>query len=129
MSVDKVEYVDGTTYSPPVLTADRHPRYSTGRGGAGNIRKHDPVQVRVAQDIPEGSSRVPHVKSAGRGGIGNILEMRKREVLIGKTVSFESSESIDSNTSVSSRDSGESKRSTGSLKSVAKWGKHLLLKH
>jgi Protein of unknown function (DUF3602) len=79
ISKDTITYVDGLSYSPPVLTADRNPHYTTGRGGAGNIRKYDPVAVRLAQDVPSGPTpHIPQYTAAGRGGIGNLQAMQKR---------------------------------------------------
>jgi Protein of unknown function (DUF3602) len=76
-----IKYVDGITYSPPLLTEKRNPRYSTGRGGVGNIRKFNAAEVIIAQDIPEGPPRTPHATAAGRGGFGNLQAMHKRERL------------------------------------------------
>jgi len=45
ISVDTDEYVDGLKYSPPRLTQARHPHYSTGIGGAGNIRKFNADEI------------------------------------------------------------------------------------
>jgi Protein of unknown function (DUF3602) len=93
ISSDTVEYVDGAIYSPPLMTvtsspcpftfltiaqAKRNPHYSTGRGGAGNVRKYDPVGALIAQDIPDVSG-VSAPRAAGRGGYGNYQEMHKRE--------------------------------------------------
>lgn len=76
-----IAYVDGITFSPPVLTQKRNPCYSTGRGGVGNIRKFNSVEAHIAQDIPKGPPRTPHATAAGRGGFGNLQEMHKRERL------------------------------------------------
>ena len=79
ITVDTVEYVDGLKYSPPRLTQARNPHYSTGIGGAGNIRKFNAEEIAAVQDIPSGPFRIPRATAAGRGGFGNLQEMHKRE--------------------------------------------------
>ena len=107
ISVDTVEYVDGLRYSPPRLTAARNPRYSTGIGGAGNIRKFNADEIATVQDIPSGPFRVPRATAAGRGGFGNIQEMHKRQALSRRSMSPHG------------RVSGESQRSTSTTASSA----------
>lgn len=128
MAVDTVQYIDGTKISPPVLSVERHTKYSTGRGGAGNIRKHDPVQVRVAQDVPQDFCSVPRATAVGRGGFGNIMEMRKRQAILDEAADFKRFESTESYSSMSSTVSRESKASSKSGSSFSKLGKRLFSK-
>jgi hypothetical protein len=78
ISVDTLPYVDGIAYSPPILTPSKSSRYTTGIGGAGNMRKFETTDVRVAQDLPQGMDHVPVATAAGIGGWGNLKAMRKR---------------------------------------------------
>ena len=78
ISVDTIPYVDGIIYSPPVLTSTKSSRYTTGIGGAGNMRKFGTTDVRIAQDYPRGMDRVPVATAAGIGGWGNLKAMKKR---------------------------------------------------
>ena len=107
ISVDTVEYVDGLRYSPPRLTATRNPHYSTGIGGAGNIRKFNADEIETVQDIPSGRFRIPRATAAGRGGFGNLQEMHKREALSRQSASS------------TGRVSSESQRSTSTTASSA----------
>ena len=84
---------------------ERHPKFSTGRGGAGNILKYDPSKVVVAQDVPQGPYHPPVTAGAGRGGWGNISEKKKREKKVRKSME-ESRRSIDSMDSTSSKEAG-----------------------
>src|ERR1700694_16866 len=90
---ETVRYVDGINYSPPVLSVwcptrikltflqgATNPNYSTGRGGAGNIRKYNAQEVRIAQDVPTGPTHIPVATAAGRGGVGNLQAAKRREL-------------------------------------------------
>ena len=125
---DTVTYVDGLTYSPPVLKEIYHPRYSTGIGGAGNIRKFNAAEVRLAQDVPDGPFHVPRATAAGRGGWGNIQEMRKRERLAREAMSSDSRSSFESQSSESSSESQGSSTSSTSESGNSNWGKNLFLR-
>jgi len=130
IAVETVKYVDGLTYSPPILSPQNTSRYTTGRGGAGNIRKYDAVEVRRAQDVPEGPQRIPHYTAAGRGGAGNLQAAKKREAIRRASMSVPAAErtSVDSTRSnaLSSTTSRGSTSSSISELGIADWGKNLL---
>jgi len=124
---DDVEYVDGLNYSPPVLNEKRSYRYSTGRGGAGNIRKYNAKETRIAQDVPEGPYRAPRATQAGRGGVGNIQEWHRRERVYQESIAASSARpSQESNHTVASSSSHHSTASSIGDVGFANWTKHLI---
>jgi hypothetical protein len=127
ISADNAEYVDGLTYSPPVLTEKRNHHYTTGIGGAGNIRKYNAEEVRVAQDVPEGPFRAPRATAAGRGGYGNLREFHKRERIYEESLAASARTSEESNHTVTSAASNTSRASSISDIGFANWSKHLIM--
>jgi Protein of unknown function (DUF3602) len=93
----QAEYVDGLNYShraPSVCIprpisssidllqqAGRNGYFSTGIGGAGNMRRYSLNDVHRMEAIPEEPQRVPRASAVGRGGWGNISEFRRLERL------------------------------------------------
>ena len=60
---------------------ETQPKYTTGRGGAGNMVKNDDRdKARLAQDIEpvtssgSGKLKLSPIKSIGRGGYGNMID-------------------------------------------------------
>ena len=74
--------------------------FSTGVGGAGNIRKLNIKEI--AHEVPSGPYYVPRSVAAGRGGYGNISEARRLEKLRLKNSTQDPRSSIDSQASMSS---------------------------
>jgi hypothetical protein len=126
ISFDETVYVDGLSYSPPVLTEKRNHHFSTGIGGAGNIRKFNVVEARLAQDVPEGPYHAPHATAAGRGGYGNIQEMHKRERRQRDNMSVDGRTSGESHNTVSTMASHSSTTSSIADIGVANWTKNMM---
>lgn len=66
---------------PAVFPPELHGPYSTGRGGAANVKSNDsgPRVARIAQDL-EGPDRESSrfANSSARGGAGNIRKSQER---------------------------------------------------
>jgi hypothetical protein len=107
-----------------IIQATRNSKYSTGRGGAGNIRKYNPQEVRVAQDVPTGPIHIPVATAAGRGGVGNLQAAKKRETQRRASMN----EGRASQDSARSAESSSSRGSNASLSDagLAAWGKSRL---
>ena len=112
-----------------IIQGDRNTSYSTGRGGAGNIRKYNAEEVRMAMDVPDGPFRVPRATAAGRGGVGNLQAAMKREEQY-RNMTSEGRPSHDSTRTLETVSSGASGASTASSISesgFAAWGRDRLL--
>ena len=70
MRAETVTYVAGASISPPILQESKSSRYTTGIGGSGNMRKYDPIEIRISQDVPEPTTHVPVFTAAGIGALG-----------------------------------------------------------
>jgi hypothetical protein len=92
------------------------------------MRKYNLEEVRIAQDVPTGPSRIPHATQAGRGGVGNLQAARKREMVRRQSMTIEGRDrtSTDSNNSLSTVNSRASSSSSASDIGVAAWSKNLL---
>lgn len=123
-----VDYVDGLNYSPPILKPENTPRFTTGRGGAGNICKYDPQAVRLAQDVPEGIGHIPHVTHAGRGGVGNLQAMKKRDSMNGQSMTTDGRVSHESANTSSTARTHVSTSSSISEAGLADWAKNKLFR-
>jgi len=73
-----------TAYTKPedlVTPTIKSEKYTTGRGGQGNITKNDnPDNARLAQDV-DGPAKISDPKGAvhyGRGGAANIVTEKER---------------------------------------------------
>lgn len=122
-----VQYVDGLAYSPPILKPENTHHFTTGRGGAGNICKYDPQKVRIAQGVPDGPGRIPRSTQAGRGGVGNLQEAKKRETLRRQSMAGERV-SDDSGNTLTTTQSHGSTSSSASESGLADWAKNKLFR-
>jgi hypothetical protein len=89
------------------------------------MRKFNAEEIRIAQDVPTGPSRIPHATQAGRGGVGNLKAARKRETVRRQSMTIEARMSEDSNNSSSTVNSRASSSSASDI-GVAAWSKNLL---
>ena len=90
------------------------------------MRKYNLEEVRLAQDVPTGPSRIPHATQAGRGGVGNLQAARKRETIRRQSMTIDGRVSEDSNNTLSTVNSRASSSSSASDIGVAAWSKNLL---
>jgi hypothetical protein len=88
------------------------------------MRKYDPIEIRISQDIPEPTTHVPVFTAAGIGGVGNLRAMRQRQASGGSNMLNTPRASVDSRYS---NQSSASRASSISELGVADWSKNMLL--